>query len=263
MPGGFGGFGLTEVEESLTAAGVPLVSAVVPEREHDQVWRALREEHPRTGWWPVLTWMAPKAHALSHGYSLESQGAEALALALAEDPAEVMAELTLSQWEEWLNDTEPVARMEVWRENFDVAALAAQLEPVVSPPPGRRRETSSSPPGRILLVQAAAGYEVPVLVPGLIEPANWSGGPSHALLWPADHVAVLRLWHERHGADFFFAGGSSLELSVARPPADRAEVARCALEQYVYCDDLSQTLGDPVRVAREQVPADHWSFWWD
>ena len=259
MPGGFGGFGLTEVEESLTAAGVPLVSAVVPEREHDQVWRALRDDHPRSGWWPVLTWMAPKAHAFSHDYSLVSQGPEALALALAEDPAEVMAELTLSQWEEWLDDTEPASRMEVWRDNFDVAALAAQLRPIATPPPWRRREA----PGRVLLVQAAAGYEVPVLVPGLIAPANWSGGPSHALLWPADHVAVLRLWHDRHGADFFSAGGSSLELSVSRPPADPAGIARCALEQYVYCADLSQTLGDPIHVAREQVPADHWSFWWD
>jgi hypothetical protein len=91
----------------------------------------------------------------------------------------------------------------------------------------------------------------------------WSARPSHPELEPADHLAVLRLWHRRHGADLFFAGGSRLELSVSRPPVAPAEVARCAVEQSVYCGDLHQFIGDPIEVARRQAPAGHWSFWWD
>jgi hypothetical protein len=52
MPGaqtGLRGLGLTEVGESTTAAGVRLLSAVIPRQEHDHVWLALRRDHSRTG----------------------------------------------------------------------------------------------------------------------------------------------------------------------------------------------------------------------
>ena len=74
---------------------------------------------------------------------------------------------------------------------------------------------------------------------------------------------MLRHWHARYGADLFFASGSRLELSVAQPPTEPGEVARCAIEQFAYCRDLGQHIGDPVDIARRQAPADHWSFWWD
>jgi len=257
------GYGLTDVRKAATAGGVRLLSAAVPTQDHDHVWRALRADHGRTGWWPVLSWSAHEAYRWTRDYPAEMQGFAALRRALARDPAELVAVLARSRWEERLTDLEPAERAEVWAEDYDAEALARRLVPVVSPPPGRRRETSAYPPGEVLLVPAAAGHEVPVLVPGLIEPANWFGGPGHPDLEPADHLAVLRLWHERHGADLYFANGSRLELAVARPPVEPAEVARCAVEQFVYCGDLGQLVGDPVDVARKQVPADHWSFWWD
>ncbi|GAA3936879.1 hypothetical protein Aau02nite_36450 [Amorphoplanes auranticolor] len=257
------GYGLADVQESTTAGGVRLLSAAVPPQDHDHIWRALRADHGRTGWWPVLSWSAREAHRSTFDYPVEAQGTDALRRALALDPVECFAELTRSRWEERLADLEPAQRAEVWAEDYDAQALAGRLTRVTSPPPGRRRETSAYPPGEVLLVPAAAGHEVPVLVPGLIEPANWFGGPGHPDLEPADHLAVLRLWHERHAADLYFANGSRLELSVGRPPVEPVEVAQCAVEQFVYCGDLGQLVGDPIDVARKQVPAGHWSFWWD
>jgi len=113
-------------------------------------------------------------------------------------------------------------------------------------------------------VPAAAGYEVAVLVPGLIAPANWFGGPTHPdYLTPAEHLGVLRHWEHQHGAQLYYPGGSYLELIVDDPPRDPDAVARCTVEQMAYCRDFHQFLGDADDVARFQVPADIWIFWWD
>lgn len=263
MGGLLASYGLTEITESTTAGGVRLLSATLPKQDHDQIWHALRQDRGRTGLWPVLSWSARETYRNTFDYPEEIQGPGALRRARALDPVERLAVLTRSRWEDQLSELDPAERAEAWASDYDVAVLAGRLAPVTAPPPGRRRETGSHPPDEVMLVPAEAGHEVAILVPGLIVPANWFGGPSHPDLEPADHYAVLRLWHERHGADLYFANGSRLELAVARPPVQPEEVARCAVEQFVYCGDLGQLIGDPIDVARKQVPADHWSFWWD
>ena len=49
-----------------TAAGIPLISDMFPECEHDRVERALRAEHSRTEWWPMLGSSAPEAAEFTH-----------------------------------------------------------------------------------------------------------------------------------------------------------------------------------------------------
>ncbi|AGZ38616.1 DUF4253 domain-containing protein [Actinoplanes friuliensis] len=252
--------GLTEVQEWTTAGGVPLMSAVIP-ADHHQVWRQLRAEHRHTGWYPLLTWGAAVVAEDSFEYSNDIQGPEALARALEVDPAERMELLTRSVIG-WGLEEYPGSEIEEFREH-DPELLAAELVPVTTRPPGRRIYTSAEGEYEVLLVQATAGYEIPALVPGLIRPANWFGAEWHPDLTIEDHVAVYRLWHHKYGADLYFAGGSQLELAVTRPPVTPLETAKCAIEQWVYCGDLAQKLGDPVDVARRQAPADHWSFWWD
>ncbi len=143
-----------------------------------------------------------------------------------------------------------------------LASLAAV--PLTEIPPGRKRYTASYPPTEVLLVPAKAGHEALALVPGLIPIMNnWSGGPSHPDLNYADHVFVLRHWEAAWGAELYFCGGADLELAVTRPPRDPLAAATCAIEQSAYCYDLAQSLGEADDVAREQAPADRWSFWWD
>lgn len=76
-------------------------------------------------------------------------------------------------------------------------------------------------------------------------------------------MAALRSWHDRYGAEVYYLGVSALELRVARPLQQLGEVAAVAIEQYAYCDDLGQVIGEPDQVARRQVPAGQWHFWLD
>lgn len=247
--------GLSGVEEAITPGGVRLLSGDVPRGRHDEVWRDLLGRHAATGWYPVLGPAAEWAAEQASWYPADMQGPAALAEALTVDPAARVEQLRRAGLDDALEEADEEGEA-YWRAEYDPASVAAGLSGLVGPGPGLRRQTSSYPPGSVLLVPARAGYEVPVLVPGLIRPANMN-------LDLVDHLAVLRHWHRRHGAELYFTGVSSLELSVAKPPATTDDIARCAVEQMSYCEDVSQFLGDVGDVARKQARGDHWSFWWD
>ncbi|MFF4894610.1 DUF4253 domain-containing protein [Micromonospora chersina] len=260
---------LDGIERAETAAGVPLVSGTFPGGDHDRVWRALRAEHPRTGLWPLLGWTAGSAAEGTYDWCRRHQGPDWLAALREVDPAERMALIIRSKLEWALGDGDSSdPQVAAWQEEdraaFDPRRVAEAIGPLTEIPPGIRRETRRYPPTEVLLVPAAAGHEVLALVPGLLSIMNnWMGGPSHTELRYADHVFVLRHWENAWGAELYHCGGDDLELAVARPPRDALTAASCAIEQWSYCDDLSQILGDVHDVAREQAPADHWSFWWD
>jgi hypothetical protein len=260
----FAEFGLTDMRESVTHGGVHLVSATFPAGTHDEVWRALRQAHGHTGRWPVLSWMAHTAASYTVRWR-QPQGQAGLAKALQINPAERMALLVQAAYEGAVEDYDAANHESIaeWRDAFDADLLARRLEPVDSPPPGVGKAERQGAPTGVLLVPAAAGYEVPILVPGLLQPANWFGGASHPDLTLADHVAVLRHWEQQYGAQLYFASGSYLELTVDKPPRDPGKIARSAIEQMSYCGDLHQFIGDEEDVARHQVPAGQWSFWWD
>ncbi|MFF4352952.1 DUF4253 domain-containing protein [Streptomyces sp. NPDC001530] len=81
------------------------------------------------------------------------------------------------------------------------------------------------------MVPAAHGYELPALIDAPYT-VNWAGPREHPDLTPADHVAVLRSWHDRYGARNYYLGSTAVELTVAAPPTAPGEVARVAVEQY-------------------------------
>jgi hypothetical protein len=241
-----------------------VLSADVPDGTHDQVWRTLRDRHGTTGWWPVLSWAAHMIAEETADYSPEFHGPEALSRALRLPAAQRMAAVIRWSFDGTAQEDDPIEQARWWADEYDPFILATKLEPVTVRPPGRATNTGEATAGvELLLVPARAGYEVPLLVPGLITPSNWFGPPEHPDLTGEDHVRVLQYWHERYGADLYFASGTNLELSVRRPPSDPLDRAMCAIEQFAYCFDLEQRLGDNEVVARVQAPADHWSFWWD
>src|SRR5207248_795304 len=118
----------------------------------------------------------------------------------------------------------------------DVAAIAAQLGPLMEPGPGHSRvlRTRVRPPEWVHLVRAESGAAIPALLDGPVT-GNWVGSPSHPKLTAADHSAVLRTWHERYGAELYYFGDTAIELVVSQPPLDPSEAARLAVEQYAYC----------------------------
>ncbi|WP_430790226.1 DUF4253 domain-containing protein [Actinoplanes sp. G11-F43] len=244
---------LIDVEQADTVTGLTLISGRFPAGEHDRVWRAWRAEHARTGWWPVLGWSAGEAVELSRAWDRWNGAPQGQAL-LDElrdvDPAGRVAEIVQGLKEWWTEDAE-----------FDAEAVVSAAAALPREP---RRPSSRATPSEVLLVPATAGYEVLAHVPWILPVmSNWVGGPSHPNLLYSDHLLTLRHWEERWGAEFYYGRGSNLELEVSRPPRDPLAVAACAIEQFSYCDDLIQILGDTAEIARYQAPGTHWRFWWD
>ena len=86
----------------------------------------------------------------------------------------------------------------------------------------------------------------------------WNDNPC-----PAEHLAVLRYWHEVYEADIVSIG-DQMELRVGNPPADWEAALQLAREQYVYDYDIvDQGVGTINQLAREVGRAGSWYFWWD
>ncbi|WP_344613752.1 DUF4253 domain-containing protein [Dactylosporangium salmoneum] len=133
------------------------------------------------------------------------------------------------------------------------------------PPPGgaaeRLRQRWTGVRWLCLTATPQGGWDLPMLL-GKPHALNW-GTPVHPRLDPAYHAAFLRSWHRRFDACVRGLHPRWLDIVVGAPPTEPDEIAAVAMEQYAYCDDLGLDVGFPAGVAREQVPADQWYFWWD
>jgi hypothetical protein len=105
----------------------------------------------------------------------------------------------------------------------------------------------------------------------LIPTDDWTSIPAH-LRWggwnacpdPEYHVAALRAWRDRFGAELVGLNHDCMGLRVARPPQSRAEALDLAREHYVYCSDsVDQGVGTLCGWAALLLGNEWWSFWWD
>lgn len=96
-------------------------------------------------------------------------------------------------------------------------------------------------------------------VPAYLAFGGWNECPA-----PEEHVAMLRYWHEKYGAELITLTNDVLECTVSRPPVDAAEAMLLAKEQFVYCPDVvyqgTQTL---AALAASLLHGKTWFFWWD
>lgn len=198
-------------------------------------WRQLRAAHERTGRWPVLLGTDDDVVNLGNRFGRDPD-------------AEVARGL----------DLDPLARLAAWRDDLHEDDPDA---PPRGDAEGLRPQDEddfdlAGKPGWIGLVTAAAGY----LVPGLLA---WSGAED-AGLEPADHVAILKRWHDLYGAELAGLGLDVMELWVPYPPAGQAAALAAAEEQYWYCPDVvDQGVETLDALAAVQVPSRRWFFWWD
>jgi len=206
--------------------------------EPDQLlpsWRRLRAAHDRTGLWPVILGSDDDIAHLGQRLGRDPDTEVARGLALD-------APSRLAEWRAELQEDDPDAPP-----RGDAAGLEPQDEDDFD---------LAGKPGWIGLVTAAAGY----LVPGLLA---WSGA-ENAGLEPADHVAVLKRWHDLYGAELAGLGLDVIELWVPHPPAGPADALAVAEEHYWYCPDVvDQGVETLDALAAIQVPARRWFFWWD
>lgn len=74
------------------------------------------------------------------------------------------------------------------------------------------------------------------------------------------HVAALRSWADRFGAELVGLSDDALELRVSRRPLTRDAALVLAREYLAYCPDAGETLAP---VAARLMQSDWWFFWWD
>ncbi|MFF0227984.1 DUF4253 domain-containing protein [Streptomyces sp. NPDC004629] len=116
-----------------------------------------------------------------------------------------------------------------------------------------------------------AGFKDPHLA---LVPARRSADIPAAIGWtgPVNHendvarlCAVLRSWEDRFGIRVVALGFDTLVVSVAAPPAARAEAEALAAEHFAFCpDNLTQNGRDNLADYAETLISERtWSFWWD
>lgn len=99
----------------------------------------------------------------------------------------------------------------------------------------------------------------PTAIPAYMHWGNWNECPSAAY-----HVAALRLWRDRYGAELIGLAADVMNLRVSRRPATREEALELARAQYVYCNDIiDQGVGSLRALAAGLMASYWWFFWWD
>ena len=99
----------------------------------------------------------------------------------------------------------------------------------------------------------------PTAIPAFMRWGDWNSCPQAAY-----HVAALRAWRDRYGAELIGLSSDTINLRVARKPATREEALELARAQYVYCNDIiDQGVGSYLGLAAGLMTDDWWYFWWD
>ncbi len=107
----------------------------------------------------------------------------------------------------------------------------------------------------ILILPTDKSWEVPAYL-------HWGGW--NACPDPELHVAALRSWHERFGAELVGINGDTMNVRVRNRPKDRRQAWQLAHELHAYCPDIvDQGLGSMAAFASELMRSDWWFFWWD
>jgi uncharacterized protein DUF4253 len=125
--------------------------------------------------------------------------------------------------------------------------------------------------GLSVAVESASGRTLEKVHVALIPTNDWTTIPAH-LRWggwnacphPEYHVAALRAWRDRFGAELVGLDSDRMDLRLARPPQSRGDALDLAREHYVYCpDSLKQGRGTLSSWAALLLGNAWWSFWWD
>ncbi|UFZ08283.1 DUF4253 domain-containing protein [Bradyrhizobium ontarionense] len=96
-------------------------------------------------------------------------------------------------------------------------------------------------------------------IPALLRWGDWNGCPK-----PEEHVAALRSWRDRYGAELVGMSADTINLRVASRPKTREEALALAREHYVYCNDIIDQGAETLSALAAALMAnDWWYFWWD
>jgi hypothetical protein len=190
-------------------------------------WRRLRAVSEQSGWWPVL---------LDHnaGALISDAPSSAAELSVIDDPAPEMLEKELEGWPAQTG----LGRLDGFHLPMD--PWTREPEPVL-----------------VTLLPTGHGCQVPTL----IGYGGWNRCPA-----PRTHSAILKRWHERHGAELVCLTRTGLELGLTRPPATRMEALGLAWDYASYCPDGVEAIyqADTLAgLAAGLIDANVLRCWWD
>jgi hypothetical protein len=107
----------------------------------------------------------------------------------------------------------------------------------------------------ILMIPTDNSWEVPAY----LQWGDWNACPP-----PEYHVAALRNWHNRFGADLVGINGDTINVKVQNTPKERAEALGLARDIYAYCPDIvDQGVGSIAALAAGLTTSNWWYLWWD
>lgn len=218
-----------------------------------ELWRMVRGVHQHTGLWPfLLTAGADMLPDLVHFAAGEADLGE-LARGEALDSDDVLREMAaMAAGEDEDDDEAGEFEGELDESTYDKEVRAVRPA-VLDDVDGRLQRDQ---PHRLALIEAAHGWEIPARL-------AWSGAANYDLSG-AHHLAVLRRWGQRYGAELLTLGFDTIELLVDRPPAAKDEALAVAREQFAYCPDIVwQGLETIGALAATQARSRLWYFWWD
>jgi hypothetical protein len=107
----------------------------------------------------------------------------------------------------------------------------------------------------ILLLPTRNGWEAPAY----LRWGDWNACPP-----PEYHVAALRHWHQRFGAELVGINGDTMNVKARTRPKDREQSLKLARDLCGYCPDIvDQGVGSIAALAAGLMASDWWYLWWD
>lgn len=149
-----------------------------------------------------------------------------------------------------------------------IAAMGSEAE---EPPLGEWPAVPEPSVGLTVVRNILTGAPLPKVHIGIAPTDDWTTIPAY-LRWggwnacPAAeyHVAAMRTWRDRYGAELVGMSADTINLRVARRPKSREEALALARDQYVYCADIiDQGFSSYSALAADLMANDWWYFWWD
>ncbi|MGE4252583.1 MAG: DUF4253 domain-containing protein [Parvibaculaceae bacterium] len=149
--------------------------------------------------------------------------------------------------------------------------IAAMVREPEDPPLGDWPAAAGPSAGLTVALNLTTGEPFSNVYIGIAPTDDWTTIPAH-LRWggwnecPAAeyHVAALRAWRDRYGAELVGMSADTINLRVANRPKTRDDALALARDQYVYCADIiDQGFQSYSALAADLMANDWWYFWWD
>lgn len=210
------------------------------------LWAKLRVLVDETGYWPLV--LGDDADLAAHVWQMESRSGRSVAEIIEEG-----LKLERIDWEnsEWDDEV-------IHSDEYGEDSIRGDWPEDVTP-----NDTFS-------VITTYDGNIQPKLYMGLLPTRMGWETPAYLKFGDPDicssdeHIAMLKYWQERYGAEPVVMTHDTIEMQVAKPPTDRDSALDLAREQFAYCSDIvGQGTVTLDALAAELLGGTVWFFWWD